>query len=183
MPITHKDIASCNSITLDLSLQSFANGGAEIFSKAFKENELVQRLMLSDSVIIDDEFVIIAQAIIDRNISLKLLDLDYNTLLTPNIMPMLVTLIEKKLIENLSLYRVNEIVNSRDCHRQLSELAQKGLVVVFNMNPIEKKKQHPTLFNPRSAVAFTQDGVIDKYPEERKEASELLTPGRGLTGH
>jgi Ran GTPase-activating protein (RanGAP) involved in mRNA processing and transport len=181
MPINYQDIASCESTTLDLSLQSFAEGGAATFAKAFKDNQSITRLMLSDTDITDEEFASIANGILERNIPLQLLDLDYNDLLTLKSLPILVTLIEKKLIEHLSLYRVNELVKNRDCHSQFSAMAEKGLIVVFNLNPLVKEKQYPTLFNPRPDRGLAQTMTNDKYEEERKEAAGSSIGKPGLT--
>lgn len=181
MPVIYQDIASCESDTLDLSLKSFAEGGAETFAEAFKEKKSITRLLLSDADIVDKEFEIIAQAILDRNIPLMLLDLDYNDLLTLNSMPLLVSLIEKNLIKHLSIYCVKELVNSRDCYNQFADMANRDIVTVFNLNPIDKNKQYPTLFNPRPANTSAKNVSNDKFEEERDKAGSSTIHGARLT--
>jgi Ran GTPase-activating protein (RanGAP) involved in mRNA processing and transport len=96
MPLSPQAIASYQFKTLDLSGKSFAEGSAAAFANAFKQNKIIERLILSDSSIDDQEFEIIAQGIVDRNQTLELLELDDN-FLTPTSMPMLQLLIEKKI--------------------------------------------------------------------------------------
>jgi hypothetical protein len=86
-------------------------------------------------------------------------------------------------VENLSLYCVKAIVTDPDCQRQLKELAEKHEMMIFNMNPIVREKQYPTLFNPRVTTPHSTERSENGKFEENKEQAPSVSNTPGLSGY
>jgi hypothetical protein len=165
MTISRDKLPSGSDVSLDLSYLRFAKEVGLDIRKLLKDDRSFQRLTLAHSALTDDQFDIIAKSLIERDLEILVLDLDFN-LLTPKSLDNLKALIEKRLVVHLCLYCNDKLVQDSTCQRELSRLAHEKDIAIYNLNPLIRVEKYPRIF---ALIQTTTDA------KERDEMKDLAS--------
>lgn len=175
--ITYRiDIVNNTVTTADLTYARMLDGEAEKYAGALKKNDSIENLILSRCSLTDESFTIIADALIERNLELTILDLD-NNYLTPASLPKIKELIEKQLVIHLCVHHNDKLLEDVPCLREFKKLAAENRMGIYTSDPLTRKEKFPGIFGKDAAQPSinnqqetTATNKHETFPDEVKEA-------------
>jgi hypothetical protein len=175
--ITTRDQIRSNAITTaNLNYVRMGDGDAQKYAEVLKHNSSIEKIVLTHCALTDDQFDIIAKALIERNEELTMLVLDYNSL-TPASLAILKELCEKQLVIHLCLYSNDKLLAEKECMAEFAKLAIDNHMAIYITNPLIRQEKYPDIFPKEKSRYSFQSQPIDPInitdPSNGKHQDEL----------
>jgi hypothetical protein len=151
----------------------FDQTSANQLADALSKNTSVTRLNLSSCELVDNEFITIGTVLLNREVQLSELNLDYNSLTSKSV-SLLCELIQAEKIKTLNLYRVDDILNDTDSMNQLNSVCNSSNVKLNIENPRRRPNYASTFFPEHKediSKIYSDMGLLQEQKESPKNRS------------